>query len=374
MTRPLKIIHLLPELNSGGVECTVCELANALHQNGHEAIVISGGGRMVQLLEEQGIRHITLPVGKKSLKSFTLVKPMRALFEKEAPDVIHLHSRVPAWIAYLAWKKMNPHTRPKLISTVHGFYSVSFYSAIMTCGDIVTTVSESAKRYVLDNYSRKVEGKEVISIPLGVDEKEYFPSYTPPLEWTEQWYNDFPETHDKWTLCLPGRLTRIKGHEDFIEVIDLLKKEGLPVQGVIVGESRKDKKKYEESLRQTIQDKGLTPDITFTGHRSDLKNILAHCDVTVSLTLVPESFGRTTLESLALGKPTLGYAHGGVEEQLDIFLPEGKVPLGDIKATVDKLKAWYSNPPQMPKEILSPYKEEDFTGAYLSLYEKLRHK
>ena len=117
----MKVIQILPELNSGGVERGTLEVGQYLVQQGHESVVISNGGRQVAQLEAEGSRHITLPVHNKRLSSLKQVKVLRRLFEKEQPDIIHLRSRVPAWLAWLAWRKMDPQTRPRLVTTVHGF-------------------------------------------------------------------------------------------------------------------------------------------------------------------------------------------------------------------------------------------------------------
>ena len=77
---------------------------------------------------------------------------------------------------------------------------------------------------------------------------------------------------------------------------------------------------------------GVADRVTFTGHRSDLQNIISISSIVLSLTQQPESFGRTTLEALALGKPVIGYEHGGVGEILDALLPSGKILLAIPKA------------------------------------------
>ena len=98
----MKIIQLLPERESGGVERGTLEISQHLVEQGHESIVISNGGRLVEQLEAEGGRHITLPVHKKRLSSLRQVKVLRALFEAERPYIIHLRSRVPAWLTWLA--------------------------------------------------------------------------------------------------------------------------------------------------------------------------------------------------------------------------------------------------------------------------------
>ena len=104
-------------------------------------------------------------------------------------------------------------------------------------------------------------------------------------------------------------------------------------------------------LRARITELGLNDQITFTGHRSDIKDVIAACDVSVSTSIKPpESFGRAVLESVRLGKITLGYAHGGVGEVLSTVYPEGCVPLQDVEFLASRLHAAKSGQIQPPRE------------------------
>ncbi|EMI6711913.1 glycosyl transferase, partial [Acinetobacter baumannii] len=57
----MKVMQLLPELNSGGVERGTLEIARALVAQGHQSLVVSNGGRLVSQLEAEGSTHLTLP-------------------------------------------------------------------------------------------------------------------------------------------------------------------------------------------------------------------------------------------------------------------------------------------------------------------------
>ena len=184
----MKVLQILPELNSGGVERGTLELASYLVEMGHEALVVSNGGRLVESLEKSGARHIAMPVHRKSLSSLFQVRSFRKLLEKEKPDILHIRSRAPGWIAYLAWRGMNKATRPHLVSTVHGFYSVNRYSAVMTKGERIIAVSESIRKYILDNYPDVKEDKIAV-IHRGLDPAAYPKGYSPPAEWLEHWNN-----------------------------------------------------------------------------------------------------------------------------------------------------------------------------------------
>ena len=339
----MKIIQILPELNAGGVERGTLEVGRYLVQLGHESLVVSNGGRLVDQLEQEGSRHITLPVHRKRLSSLRQVKALRQLFLDEKPDVIHLRSRLPAWLAWLAWRKLDAKTRPHLVTTVHGFYSVNVYSGIMTKGERVICVSESVRDYVLKNYSR-VDADKLTVIHRGVDNEAFPCGYQPPSDWLEQWQHDYPQLEGKYVVTLPGRITRWKGPLDFVTIIAQLKERGLLVHGLLVGEPHPKKQAFLEEVRAAIREAGLEDSITLVGHRSDLKEIMAVSNAVISLSTDPEAFGRVTLEALSLGRPVAGYDHGGVHEQLSALLPKGMVPVGDVEAMVKLLAEWSENP------------------------------
>ncbi len=364
----MKIIQILPELNTGGVERGTLEVGKYLVDHGHESIVISNGGRLVNQLEQEGSRHISLPVHKKRLSSLKQVSVLRKQFEQEQPDIIHLRSRLPAWIAWLAWRKMDPQTRPRLVTTVHGFYSVNVYSKIMTRGEAVICVSNSVKDYVLKNYSDVSKSKLTV-IHRGVSSEVFSNGFKPSTDWLAEWETDYPYLKGKYVITLPGRITRWKGPLDFVEIIAKLKARGLPVHGLIVGEPHPRKLDFFEELKQTIHTQGLSEDITLVGHRSDLREIMSISDAVISLSTDPEAFGRVTMEALALGKPVAGYDHGGVHEQLSAMLPEGRIPVGDTSAMINLLEGWHTAPADPAKE--NAFTLERMLTDTMKVYESL---
>jgi len=376
MTKKLTIVQMLPELESGGVERGTLEIGKYLVDHGHTSIVISGGGQMVEQLIREGSEHINWEVGKKSLLTLRYIKKVRNFLHETQPDILHLRSRLPAWIGYLAWKKLPENQRPRLVTTVHGRYSVSKYSEIMTRGEKIIAVSNVIRDYILDNYPQ-VDADDIEVIYRGVDKSAYAIGYSPNKQWLENWFEEFPEMIDKKLLTIPGRLTRLKGHEDFISVIDTLIHSGQNIHGVIVGGAHPKKKRYEEEMNKKVTELGLESHITFVGQRNDMKEILAISTIVFSLSETPESFGRTTLEALSIGKPVIGYAHGGVEEQLAKVFPDGLVQVGSIKDVVEKVVLWLTSMPTIPtnhqfalenmcSKILDLYQENGYTATHAS--------
>ncbi len=368
----MKVMHLLPSLSSGGVEQVVLELCQGLCAAGVSCTVVSAGGAMVEAIEAAGARHICRPIGRKRLSTLLQVRRMAALIREEQPDILHLHSRVPAWVGYLACKLLKkPGERPAVITSFHGFHSVNAYSGIMAKGDKVIAVSNCMREHILTCYPR-TEEKAICVIPNSVDTEQNRPDYQPSEAWWKQWRQDYPELEGKYTLCLPGRITRLKGATHLIPLLRKLRERGIPAHAVIVGETKKGKEAYRDELKQAFTEAGLADAVTWTGHRRDLRDVLVACDVTLSLTLQPESFGKTTLEALALGRPVAGYEHGGVGEQLKVFLPKGRVPTGDPHAMADLLTTWYTQRPMPKLPVPAPYRRQDMIGAHLDLYRALR--
>lgn len=365
----MKIAQILPELNAGGVERGTLEIASRLVREGHEAIVVSNGGRLVAELERGGARHVTLPIHRKSLASLLQIRAMRRFLTDERPDVVHIRSRVPGWITWLAWRGMDPATRPRLVSTVHGFYSVNAYSAVMTKGERVIAVSNCIRDYILENYPR-TPAEIIRVIPRGIEPENYGTDFRPAPEWLAEWHAAQPALAGKYLLLLPGRITRLKGHGDFLELLTALKKQNIPVHGLVAGDTHEKKREYLAELHALAASLGLASDVTFLGHRSDIREIMAVSDMTCALSQQPESFGRTVLEAMALGKPVLGYDCGGVGELLGCLFPEGRVPLGDRAALLATALAIISGQPR-PRPVGPPFTLDDMGTSTLEVYQEL---
>lgn len=366
----MKIMHLLPSLSSGGVEQVVLEICRGMQEYGVESVVVSGGGGMVKDVEAAGARHYTRPIGKKHPATLWQVWRMAQLLRAEKPDILHIHSRVPAWVGCLALRLLRPQERPHLLTTFHGYYSVNRYSAIMTRGERIIAVSRFTKKHILECYPHTAPEK-VLVIDNTIDLTEHHPHYRPTEEWLERWRREHPQLEGKYVLCLPSRITRWKGGEHLVPVLTGLKKRGIPVHAIIPGEAKKGKEAFKRELEQRFQAAGLSEDVTWLGLRRDIRDIFCVSDVVLSLSLKPETFGKISLEALALGRPVAGYEHGGVGEQLEHFLPEGMVPVGDTEAMVERLAEWYRRPPVLKQPVGAPYRRQDMIDAHLQLYRQI---
>jgi glycosyltransferase involved in cell wall biosynthesis len=237
----------------------------------------------------------------------------------------------------------------------------------MCRGERVIAVSDTVRDYIRDNYPQ-TEMSRVKVIYRGIDPDEFPYGYRPSDEWLHQWYQQYPQLKERKVLTLPGRLTRLKGHHDFIDLIKQLRDANHPVQGLIVGGEDPKRKAYAQEIRERIAKESLESSILFTGARQDIRDIFAVSDLVLSLSTKPESFGRTVVEALGMGVPVIGYDHGGVGEILDQLYPQGRVPLKDasalFQAVTESLKASRDRPindrflrSEMIRQTLDYYQE-----------------
>ena len=83
---------------------------------------------------------------------------------------------------------------------------------------------------------------------------------------------------------------------------------------------------------------GLHDHVTFTGHRSDVREIYSISRVVLCLSSTPESFGRTVAEAISIGTPVVAYSHGGVAEILAAEFPEGAVECQNFGALTARVR------------------------------------
>jgi len=358
----LKVIQLLPELNIGGVERGTKDFSKALIDHGHSSIVISNGGIFETDIINDGAQHIKIPIHKKSLFSLLLAKKLRSIYIAEKPDIVHVRSRMPAWINYYAFKGLQ--NKPVLISTFHGLYSTPIYSKIMSKVDHMIAISDTVKKYIIDTY--KVTEKNISVIPRGCDPIS-FNKNSLDEKWLEEWYEQYPQTRNKIVLTLPARISSWKGLDSFLELFSSLDKK--IYYGMVVGPTSSSKNKYFRSLQQKVNELGLNDNITFTGARSDISKIYKISDIVFNLSIKPEPFGRTTIEAISCGSKVIGWDHGGTKEILEELFPDGLVTLNNIKELKSKVITISDKNYPKPKENI--FTSELMYKRTIDLYNQL---
>lgn len=309
--KQVKILQVLPELSSGGVERGTVEVSSALATSEFQSIVASAGGKMTDSLLATGAKHVTYPMQSKNpLTIWMNSQRLASLIRREGISLIHARSRAPAWAAYYAAKA----TKTPFITTFHGVYNghnnalKHRYNNIMVSGERVIAVSNFINEHVQQFYN--VPPEKITTIHRGADVDYFHPEKANGMrvmELCKEW--NAPEGLP--IILLPGRLTRWKGQHVLLEALQLLKHRNFFC--VFLGEAGKHPT-YVRELEKKVAEYELHGHVKFASVTQDMRAAYAAATVVVSPAIEPEAFGRVPVEAQAMGKPIIATAHGGAME------------------------------------------------------------
>lgn len=278
----MNVLLVTMEMNIGGAETHVLELARALKKKGYKVYVISAGGQLVKELESEEIEHIFAPLKDKKinhiLSAYIIIK--KAIKEKNI-DVVHAHARIPGAICGFACKKMRTH----FVTTVHGTYRVNYILKKLTnWGERTLAVSKDIEKYVIDEY--KLESQNVFLTVNGIDTEKFIKE-----EISEN--IDIKLDESKTKIIHIGRIDKESSEvaKMLISVADELnEKLSGGAQLIIVGAGTA----FDE-IKEISKD---NKNIILTGARTDINKLLNVSDIFVGVS-------RAALEAMACELPVI---------------------------------------------------------------------
>jgi len=322
----MHVVQLIPSLNEGGTERGVVDLNREFVHRGIRNTVISSGGKLVPQIVSDGGTHIVCDVKSKNPLTFPLrVLKLSALLREIKPDILHVRSRVPGWLVRFA----NQPLEIPVVSTVHGFNTVSGYSKIMVRAERVIGASEAMREYLQKHYG--VTDEHFRLIPRGMDAEGFNPE-----KLDRAWMEAFKRQYDLqecFVIAIVGRISSLKGIDWAIKALAKVSDQLPPWKLLIVGSPQAGQENYAEELKALVKKLYLEKQVTFTGSQSKMPEVYACANVVISATTrKPETFGRTLVEALAMNCPVIATAHGGA---LDIVKPGATgwlVPVENVEA------------------------------------------
>lgn len=166
-----KILMATMGLDIGGAETHIVELSKELRRRGYEVVIASNGGIYVDEAERAGIKHYRVPMHnrdyKNVIRSYFLLKD---IIEREKPDVVHAHARIPAFICGLLQRTM----KFPFVTTAHWVFDASGALRYLTnWGQRTIAVSDDIKDYLIKNYDIR---NDQISVTInGIDTNKFSP-------------------------------------------------------------------------------------------------------------------------------------------------------------------------------------------------------
>lgn len=203
----MKILHVITRSDLGGAQTVVISLANFMCKE-HEIIVAAGeDGPMWNILDEK-IKKIKIKEIVRQISPLNDIKAflkLRRLYNKEKPDVIHLHSSKVGILGRLAFPSK------KIVYSVHGFDSIRL--AYRQFLPIEKALRNRCKAIVLaSNYDKKNLIKEGIVEELHV---VYNGIHLPKNE--SGIFIEGLDKYEKVVMCI-ARISPQKRFESYIEI------------------------------------------------------------------------------------------------------------------------------------------------------------
>ena len=131
-------------------------------------------------------------------------------------------------------------------------------------------------------------------------------------------------------IGMVSRLVLKKGHLDFLRAYAALAKEFPQLHALIVGGDPQPNASFLTQLKHFVSAAGLRSRVTFLGWRDDVPQLTSALDIAVQASHYLEGFGTSIMEAMALGKPVVATAVGGVPElvqhqQTGLLYPAGNL-------------------------------------------------
>lgn len=362
------ILQMIPALNGGGAERCVLQTAAAVADAGYRSLVLSGGGILVSELQAFGVRHVQMPIGRKSPRTLFLFPALRRLLHTERVVLVDVHSRVPAWLLELTQRVLPAGSRVAVVTTGHGLNRPGVWSRVMTRGDRVIAVSDAVGRH-LQAMDPRLQEDRLRVIPRGVDQREFSPRFVPDEAWKQELLREMPGIEGRRLLLLPGRLKRSRGQRAFLELVAELTRQGEAVFGLITG-SDGGRPTERQKIVQRAQELAVSDRVGVLDHRRDMRELYATADVVLSLPERPESFGLVVAEALSMGRPIVAWDHGGAGELLAQVWPSGAVSAGNLRELTGVVSALLRGELAAPQPAC-PYSLSQTTSRTLEVYAEL---
>lgn len=281
----MKVVHILNTGAYSGAENVAIQIINNLNKRSDiENIYMSKDGTIRGVLEENGIEFY-------SVEKVTR-KAIRKMISDLKPDILHCHDYTTSILATLS-------TGKPIVSHLHnnspwlkrpGIYSWAYLFSCVRYVEILL-VSESIKEEYV--FSKLVNKKmQIIGNPINV-------------ETIVSGGNAF-QVEKEYDICFLGRLSPPKSPFLFLKIVERLKSKFPELKVCMIGDGE-----LKNDIEQSIRAMNLETTVELLGFKNNPYPYLKHSKFLLG-TSTWEGYGLFAVEALALGKPVICTAVGGL--------------------------------------------------------------
>lgn len=287
----LRVLEAITPSRIGGAEVFVTELYASFSEMGAHVDVFCPSGRpFVEYAQARGIEPITWKTFGK-FDPLTVVR-LASLMKRRRIDVLHTHlstaSLLGAFAAKLAGKRSVAH--------VHGLNTATCFKY----SDLIIAVSEKVKTHLV---GQGIKESRIRVVHNGVDLVKFQPRDVREAKIQSGYDPDEP------VFGVFGRLSSEKGQRVAIEAVFLVHQQHPEARLIIVGDG-----KDREELEKSAEALGIRGNVHFTGFAQDVRGLMSACDAVIVPSTRGEGFGLAAVEAMALERPVVAAAQGGLVE------------------------------------------------------------
>lgn len=339
----IRILHILSDTHTGaGPANSLLTLLDYLPSNQYKSYVaLREAGTLSDELRERTIRCLFLslpkPVGVDAFYFFSrfpcAVLYLVSFIRKHKIDVVHVHQCQSIWgliAGRLAGVSIVFHAREMLGNR---FYK----RALLHLPTQIIAISKAVASWLNKGASHSVKSK-ISVVYNAVDLKRFDPA-----KCNGTVRGELGIGHNVPMVIMVSKLVENKGHLDFVKSCMLVKEQYHEAVFAIVGGELPRHEWYAEKVKRTVNEAGLTKVLHLVGFRRDVEKFLAASDVVVQPSTWEEPLGRVPLEAMALGKPVVATAVGGIPEVVVDGVTGYLVPKGDPEALATRIIKLLSN-------------------------------
>jgi glycosyltransferase involved in cell wall biosynthesis len=313
----LTMLHTEASPGWGGQEIRILSEASAFAKRGFRVLIACQPGSH---LEREAQRHgLTVrPVAMRGAFDVRACWRLRRLMRTSEVDLVHTHSSIDAWLAGFAAKSLHlPVVRSRHVSIPVKRRRNFVYNAL--CDRIIS--SGEAIREVL--ITGGVDPEKIVAIPAGVDVAQFHPAVSGTTV-RREFGIDGP------VIGTVAMLRRSKGHRVLLRAIPEILKSAPEAEFLWVGDGV-----GRVALEQEVAEADVQAKVHMAGFREDIPGCLAAMDVVVLPSIKSDGVPQVILQALAMRKPVVASAVGGIPEVIRHQRTGVLVPPNDPQALAE---------------------------------------
>ena len=313
-----KVLYIITRLDQGGSAEAVMQWAAGMKEFGYDAKLVTGRtehpheefGRYkrrtgVPLIEVSSLHRELEP-----MNDWRAYRELKRIIRSERPDIVHTNSSKAGILGRMAARRCKV---PVIVHSPHGHIFYGYYGRLKT--SVFIAMERQAAKFtdritnltqlgLEDHLKLKIAPRSKFTVIYAGIDADF---YANPSKDRTGIQKELGIPDHSFVVGWVGRFADIKNPSMMVQA-------GLALRGnedyhfLMAGDGE-----LHGPVMQHVKDLGLEDRFTFTGHRSDVADLLSVMDV-YCLTSKNEGMGRSILEAQAAGVPVIATNVGGTPE------------------------------------------------------------